>query len=122
MITGINLLETKRFISKYDNGEPQTVFKIGIIDSEQMIVVAENDAQTLKTMTLAVRFGLKDFEKLFDSKGNEIAFETEKKVFNGRPYDVVSDKVMKIIPVHVILEMGLEILKLSDMQEGEAKN
>jgi len=122
MITGINLSETKKFISKYDKGDPQTVFKIGVLDSEQMVYVMSEEGQILKTMTNAVRFGLKDVEKFLDAKGNEILFETEKKLFGGRQHDVVADSIMKVIPTAVILEMGTEIMKMSDLSEQEAKN
>jgi len=122
MITGINLMETEKFVSKYDKGEPKTVWKIGVLDSEQMVAVEPNDQKILKTMTTAVRFGLKGFEKFTDNQGNEIAFKTEKKIYLGKPFDVVADDVMKIIPTHVILELGTRIMQMAELSEEEAKN
>jgi len=122
MITGINLLETENYISKYDNVEPKTVWKIGAIDSEQMPIVMMEETKALITMTMAVRFGLRGFENFKDSKGNDVVYATEQKVFMGRLCTVLADSVLKIMPAMLIIELGQQILKIGQLSEGEAKN
>jgi hypothetical protein len=122
MITGINLNETQDFVSKFDSGEVKTTFKLGAIDSECKPVVMANEGQTLETMTMFVRFGLKGFENFQDSAGKEVKFRTEQKVYRGRAFHVVADSIIKIIPTAVILELGMEIMKIGELTEQERKN
>lgn len=122
MISGINLSETKNYTSKYDSGEKKTVWKIGVLDSESMTVVMEEETKVLKTTAMAVRFGLRGFENFFDAQGNPVEFVTEQKILGGRPVHVISDKIMKIIPSPVVLELGTEILKMAQLSESEIKN
>ena len=57
-----------------------------------------------------------------DAKGNAIKFETQKAVVNGRPYDVVSDKVMNTLGVRLIQELATEIKRISEVSAAEEKN
>ena len=41
---------------------------------------------------------------------------------NGRPYDVVSDKVMNTLGIRLIQELAAEIKKLSEVSASEEKN
>ena len=122
MITGINLLETENYVSKYDNVEPKTVWKIGAIDSEQMPIVMMEETKALITMTMAVRFGLRGFENFKDAKGRDVVYATEEKVFMGRLCTVLADSVLKIMPAMLIIELGQQILKIGQLSENEAKN
>ncbi len=122
MISGINLSETKNYTSKYDSGEKKTVWKIGVLDSESMTVVMEEETKVLKTTAMAVRFGLRGFENFFDAQGNPVEFVTEQKALGGRAVHVVADKIMKIIPSPIVLELGTEILKMAQLSESEIKN
>ena len=70
----------------------------------------------------AVRHGLGGFTNFSDASGNAIKFETQKAVVNGRPYDVVSDKVMNTLGIRLIQELASEIKKLSEVSASEEKN
>ena len=70
----------------------------------------------------AVRHGLAGFTNFSDAPGNAIKFETQKAVVNGRPYDVVSDKVMNTLGIRLIQELASEIKKLSEVSASEEKN
>jgi len=122
MITGINLLETKDFVSKYDKGDPQTVWKLGIVSGEAAPIVNEHQDQTVETMTRYVSFGLKGFENFRSSDGKEIQYKTEQKIFRGQVFHVLANSVLSQIPEPVILELGIEIMKLGNLTEDEQKN
>jgi len=122
VITGINLLETQNFVSKYDKEEPKTIWKIGIVSSEVMPIIMANDSNTTETMTLYVVFGLKGFENFKGSDGKEIQYKTEQKIFRGKVFHVLADSVLRQIPLPIILELGLEIMKLVNLSVEEQKN
>lgn len=123
MITGINLLQTEDFISKYDKGDPQTVWKYGVIDSEAMPVVLEGtQGGTLTQMTELVRFGLKDIQNFTDKDGKTVRYDTEQIVVRGRVFHVLASKILKIIPREIILELGVKILEAGHLTEQETKN
>lgn len=120
-IKGIALSETKDFISSFDKDEPKTIWKIGPLDSEIFNLVGE-DKNPLRLMSDAVRFGLKGIENFKDERGNIVKFDTINKAVGPYSYKVVSDVIMKIIPPQVKNELGAEILKISNLDEEEAKN
>lgn len=122
MITGINLLETLSFTSRFDTTEPKTIWKYGIIDSEAMPIVMESNEGTLGQMTELVRFGLRGFENFRDGNGKEIQFVTEPQVFRGRVFHVLAPSVLRVVPRQVILELGIKILELGKLTEPEIKN
>ncbi len=120
-IKSISLGETKDFISSYDKDEPKTIWKVGVLDSEVFDLLGE-DKNPLRLMSDAVRFGLKGFENFKDSSGKEIKFDTISRVVGPYNYRVVADNIMKIIPPQIKTELGMEILKISRLQEEEIKN
>jgi hypothetical protein len=121
-ITGISLSETKDFISTSDTSEPKTIFKLGVLDAEAFASLGEFVNNPLKMMLEIVRFGLKGFENFKDSNGNEVKFSAISKSVSSYNYKVVSDSVLKIIPSHIINEIGAEIMQMSKLGESEAKN
>lgn len=120
-IKGISLAETKEYISQYDKDEPKTKFIIGPLDSEIFDLLGE-DKNPLRLMSDAVRFGLKGFENFKDGNGNVVKFDTISRAVGSYNYKVVSDSIMKIIPPQVKTELGMEILKISRLNEEEIKN
>ena len=120
-IKGISLGETKEFYSQYDKDEPKTKWIIGALDSEVFDLLGE-DKNPLRLMSDAVRFGLKGFENFKDGNGNEVKFNTVSRAVGPYNYKVVADNIMKIIPPQVKTELGMEILKISRLNEDEAKN
>ncbi|MFA5316202.1 MAG: hypothetical protein WC369_02120 [Dehalococcoidales bacterium] len=124
-LKGINIGETRNFISKHDQDkEHPTVFKIGILDSIVMsglLDALEFDAQhQIKSkhrysMEL-VRFGLKGIENF------SAEFKTTKIVRWGQEYEVVDNLTIARIPVLVIDEIAGEIMDDNVLSEGERKN
>lgn len=120
-IKGISLAETKEFVSGYDKDEPKTIWKIGVLDSEVFDLLGE-DKNPLRLMSDAVRFGLRGFENFKDGNGNPVKFDTVSRPVGAYNYKVVADHIMKIIPPQVKTELGMEILKISRLNEDEIKN
>ncbi len=140
MIKGISLSETEERISKYDQGEPKTVWKIGVIDSitiseiRDKIVTSETErlaaVSTTQRTTMNVnaadveyaRYGLKGFTNFTDGAGVPIKFKTEKRISGGRQIDVVTEEILSIIPFQVIEELAGYIRIRNVLSEGESKN
>jgi hypothetical protein len=122
MITGVSLSQTKDYISKFDKGEPKTVWKIGTLDSDIFDLLGEYTHNSFKMMSEAIRFGLKGFENFKDSLGNPVAFNTVSRAVGSYNYQVVIDNIMKIIPQEVKIELGNEILTLTKLSSEETKN
>lgn len=121
MITGINLSETKDYVSQYDKSESKTIWKLGVLNAEIFMSLGV-DKNTLKIVFEVVRFGLKGFENFKDSVGNDIKFSTISQVYGMSNYQVVAENIMKIIPPEIITELGVEILKISKLKDDEIKN
>ncbi len=142
MITGINIAETKDYISKYDpDKEKATIWKIGILDSilkskiQNVVTTYEADPSNprnvkakatinVKEQALEiVRFGLKGFENFIHPQTKEpIKFDTISISRFGKNYNVVSDRILEIIPSEVLGELAEEIGKESGLTEEETKN
>jgi hypothetical protein len=118
-------------------GPGATVFKLAPLDVFLMGFIYDNASQLTgeegsakigintrvnQTNIEAVRHGLKGLVNFKDAKGGEIVFETQKAVVNGRPYDVVSDKVMNTFGVRLIQELAAKIKEISEVTASEEKN
>lgn len=141
-VIGINIHETKDYISKYDPDKSNpTVWKIGILDSllksklKDIVTTYEVDpakpdegkAKTTLNINQSrveiVRFGLKGLENFLDPKtGKPVSFDTVSKSSYGRNYNVVTDEVLKIIPEEILYELADEISKTSGLTKQEEKN
>ena len=121
-IKGISLSETVDFVSKYDKEEPKTTWKLGVLDADMFASLGELTNNPLKMMLEIVRFGLKGIENFKDASGNEIKFSAVSRAVGPYSYKIVSDNIIKIIPSPIISELGAEILKISKLNEEEAKN
>ncbi len=141
-IKGINIYETKDYVSKFDpDKKSPTVWKIGILDSllksklKDIVTTYEVDpakpdegrAKTTLNINQSrveiVRFGLKGFENFLDPKtGKPVKFDTISKASYGRNYNVVTDEVLKIIPENILYELADEISKESGLTAEEEKN
>ncbi len=119
-IKGISLAETKDFISIYDKEEPKTKWIICALDSEIFDLVVGQENQ-LKIASEAVRYGLKNFEG-FTVDNKPIKFDTVSRAVGSYNYRVVADNIMKLLPPQVKIELAVEILKMSKLQEEEIKN
>lgn len=121
MITGIDLSETKDYVSKFDRGEQKTVWKLSTLSS-QVISYCIGSKQNMDLAIELVRFGLRGFENFKDKKGVHISFNTVSRPLNGRNYNVVCDEIVNIIPAKILDELGAELLSSSNMTDEEIKN
>lgn len=128
--------ESKGFVDKYEIGPGATVFKLRgldvflnsmIYDNASMLQGLENSekfgiqTKVNQTNLDAVRHGLIGLKNFSDAKGNAVGFETQKAVVNGRPYDVVSDKVMNTLGIRLIQELASKIKEISEVTAAEEK-
>lgn len=125
MISGIDLNETLDFVSQFDKGENKTVFKIGAISSKVQArvgrIIGADGSGSLDAMAEAFRFGVKGIVNL-SVKNIPVLFETTPLVLDGITYLAVSSKIMDIIPIKIVLEVGTKIVSLSNLSEEEGKN
>lgn len=114
MITGIDLKATKDYTLKNDKKNP-TVWKIAAISSSIMAEIASVLSVTnpAKRMFLIVKAGLRGWTN-FKVAGQDIGYNADK--------DGVSPDLMDIIPLPVIIEIGTEILNISNLTLDEEKN
>ena len=125
MITGIDLNQTIDYISKSDKAEPRTVWKIGVLPTPVLSYCTSkmtSENQSLDLMVDVVRFGLKGIENFQDKSKNSIGYAENPVHIGGRVYQSVSDRIINIIPMKIITELGNEILKLSHLTDDESKN
>lgn len=74
-----------------------------------------------QTNVQAVRHGLIGFDNYADKAGNQLKFETQREVVNGRPYDVVADKIMNTMGVRLIQELAMQVKNISEVTPSEEK-
>lgn len=137
---GININETITFISSYENNKerptkwfiaPIDQLSIRIIDdmaTEYEAEVKEKGNAKAKTIMQfgrrkidIVRIGLKGFEAFEDPQtGKDIEFETIATARFGKSRNVVSDEIVKMIPI--IDELADAIEKISRLSPDEIKN
>ena len=125
MIIGIDTSLSKDFISRYDNSEPKTVWKIGVLSAHAFAYVGSkisDPTKSLEGMIEVVRFGLLGFDNFKDAKGNLVPFDTVSKSIGQHNYNVVTDKIIAIMPIDIIIELGGRILEMTKLTEQEIKN
>jgi hypothetical protein len=125
MISGIDLNETIDFVSQFDKGEDKTIFRIGAVSSKVQArigrLVGIDGNGSIEAMAEAFRFGVKGIVN-FSTKNVPVLFETTALSLDGSAHQVVSNKIMDILPIKVILEVGAKVLSISNMSEQEEKN
>jgi len=130
MLTGINIYETRDYISKHDEDkENPTVFKISSLDphleghildriSDFEMSSANPDDNAKVTFRVnernlqLVKFGIKDIKNLIDpqtKKPVEVKCDTVNKF--GKSYEVLPDSVLGMLSLQIITELAAEILK-----------
>ncbi len=125
MIKGISLSETEERISKYDQGEPKTVWKVGVLSAHAFAYVGSkisDPTKSLDGMIEIVRFGLLGFDNFKDKDGNDVKFTTQSKDIHSSSYRVVSDNIISLIPIDIIIELGGKILEITKLSEVIIKN
>jgi len=125
MITGIDTGLAQDYISKFDNSEPKTIWKLGVLSAHAFAYVGSkisDPTKSLEGMIEVVRFGLLGFENFKDKDGNDIKFKTQDKDISSHAYKLVTDNIIGIIPVDIIIELGGRILEITQLKEQAIKN
>lgn len=124
-----------------DNDEKATVWKLGVIDALLLadieddayeFALSDDQAVEEKSTTtklhinrrnvVLVQHGLKGWENFTDADGNPIKYTSKSIVRNGREAQVVSDKLISLIPPPVIKELAEELLNTNSVSEIVVKN
>lgn len=141
MLTGINIGETKKYISRFDpDKENPTVFHIGILDAQVKDRI-EDEATSFAVSSsmpndnasvsvnfnrrnyLMLQFGLKNVENFNDpGTGKPLRFETIAKAMGGKSYNVVTDEILSMLPSRVRKELAEEIMRENTLSDDEIKN
>lgn len=125
MITGIDTNAAVDYISKLDNSEPKTVWKIGVLSAREFAYVSAkmlNPETSIDGLIETVRFGLLGFSNFKDKDGSDVQFTTKTKEIYSQTFAVVSDSIVSIIPIDIMLELGGKILEITKLSEQEIKN
>jgi len=139
-ILALDLNEIIDYVSKYDTGDPKTIFKLGVIDTrirKQLEDIAweyETDPSQPgsgkakasfnlgKSELEMVAFGLRGIENFTNKNGEPINFKTDRRIIANKTYVVASDEVIRLIPGNVISELALKIKEINKVGEEERKN
>jgi len=142
-IKGINIYETRDYISRYDpekDGDKATVFTIGLLDKQISNYIKDRSAQYEYVASnpdgeaaLSVRphernldifrFGVRDIKNLIDPQTEKpVRFDTTSISRFGKNYNVVSDSILQMIPDCIIDEIAAEIDKINKLSPEERKN
>lgn len=125
MITGIDTSLSQDYISKYDAGEPKTIWKIGVLSAHAFAYVGQkmsDQTKSLDGLIEVVRFGLLGFENFTNAAGQPIAYKTTHKDVGNRGYNLVADEVISLMPSSIVIELGAKILEISTLSEQIIKN
>lgn len=114
MLKGIDIQETKEYISQLDTGEQKTVFLIGNLTNRDKLRLFSN-ATNLE--------GVFDM-RLVQDKSYDLVKAGLKGIRNlkGQDYDVITDAVIEQIPFQVFVEVVGKILEYNFSVEGIEKN
>lgn len=141
MITGININETKRYISKFDKDAANpTYFLLGCLDPV-LAAHIEDESMTFEksspnpndpvrstvqeaTKRLHIlQFGLKGLENFMDPQIKQpVKFVTETFNIKGKSYDAAALSIIKMIPKDIREELVDRIISWNKFSEAEEKN
>lgn len=137
-LKAIDLNDQIKYISESDKEEPKTIWLLGTLDMrirkqlEDIAIEYEatpgrpESARAKASFNLGkselefVAFGLKGFENFNKPDGKPMHFHTEARVVGGKTYQVVSEDVLKVIPI--ISELAKKIKEINTLGEAEIKN
>lgn len=144
-IKALNLSQTRDYVSKYDDGDEPTIWKLGTVSSRDVGAIrdsvtsfsfkggdkgegdteAEVDTKIEKSKMNfeAVRRGLKGVENFMNAEGHAIPFKlVVRDVGGGVKRSVVPNDFLDCIPLAVIEELAGEILKENLEEHAEDEN
>lgn len=136
-ITGISLSEKTDHILSFDTAKTEaegaTVFVLGALDSYTRAELSDSVVRLIqtaqgtellanrnRTALRAIKVGLVGWRNFKDEKGNDIKFETVTEIRNGKPYQVITDACLEVLPAHVQLEIGERIMDLNSIGPDKA--
>jgi hypothetical protein len=141
MITGININETKPYVSKLDPDKNNpTTFQIGVLDpfirsyiddqstnfelsSKNPDDLARANVGLSRRNVLAVKFGLRGFENFADPQTKKpVSFDTVSVPVNKANYNAVTDVIIKMFSKALIDELAKVILDENELSAAETKN
>ncbi|MDD5450199.1 MAG: hypothetical protein PHO42_06380 [Candidatus Omnitrophica bacterium] len=141
MITGININETKPYVSKIDPDKNNpTIFQIGVLDpfirshiddqstnfelsSKNPDDLARANVGLSKRNVLAVKFGLRGLENFADPQTKKaVSFDTVSVSINKANYNAVTDVILKMFSKTLIDELAKVILDENELSAAETKN
>jgi hypothetical protein len=109
--------------------KPLDVFLMGHIYDNASVLRGAPGSQEVgihtrvnQTNIETVRHGLAGLDNFADAKGNAIIFKTQKASVNGRPYDVVEDRIMNMLGVRLVAELADKVKSISEVTKAEEKN
>lgn len=139
--TGINIYETRPYISKLDPDKNNpTIFHIGVLDPilrahiEDQAAVFEKSSNNPNDPARAtinqnmvyintVKFGLKGMDNFIDPQTKKpVELDTISVSINGKNYTAVSETIIKLLGKKLINELAGVILSENELSEEEAKN
>ncbi|MCK5057086.1 MAG: hypothetical protein KAT34_10550 [Candidatus Aminicenantes bacterium] len=141
MITGVNIYETRDYVSKDDpDKEKPTIFKIGLLDSQMKSHILDKvsdfelssdnpdddtkiNYRTNERNLSLVKFGVKDIENLLDPQTAEpIKIKPDTVNRFGKSYEILPDRILNMLRLKIITELALEILKEVNITKEAEKN
>jgi hypothetical protein len=134
-IKGLTLSSVKNYVSTTDpekGSENETVFILKPLDSFATTFLFDSGVNLMSEgngrievyrMNLeAVRIGLAGWKNFQDGEGNQLEFKTETLQICGKPYQALSQDLLKLMPFSLVRELAEEIRALGSVTEEEAKN
>jgi hypothetical protein len=140
-LVGLRIGATRSFQSKTDPAkgtEEATTFHLKTLSSRVHMDLRDRatkfvpNPETPDTMAAewrpnliahdTVRFGLGGWENFTDEDGNDLPFDTVKRVVGNATYECVSDDCMDYLNPELIRELSDAINAANELSEEEAKN
>lgn len=139
-IMALDLSATRVEESKYDDArgtDRATKFTLGTIDSKAAgyirdratkLMISPNQEvgsdvpTTMEQNSVyyqAFAVGVLAWENFRDREGNDIKRKTQRKNIAGKDYEVITDAVMRRVPLEVINEFGQMLLDENELKEQE---
>ena len=116
MIIGLDLNETTEYVLSTDKENP-TVWKLGVIPSYIFArISAEGEKKEIEMAYKILQVAIKGWDNF------TFPFETVKEKLFGREMDVVPISLLEKIPIKVITELSMEVMKINQITEPERKN
>ncbi len=141
MLTGININETRKYVSKRDpDKENPSVFHIGVLDPflrswiEDKCTSIEfssggaddptrGNVLAKKRNILLVKYGVRDIENFLDPQVKApIKVTLGNTSISGKAYPALADQVISLLGTALIDELADEVLKEQDLSGDERKN